>query len=32
MEAYKKQADNFEQRIQDREFIYLEERRIRMFY
>jgi hypothetical protein len=29
MDAYKKVVDNYEDRIQDRELIYLEERKIR---
>lgn len=32
MDAYKKVVDNYESRILDREFIYLEESRIRQFY
>ncbi len=32
MDAYKKVVDNYEYRIQDRELIYLEERKTRSYY
>ena len=32
MDAYKKVVDNYEDRIQDRELIYLEERKTRSYY
>ena len=32
MDAYKKLVDNYEDRILDRELIYLEERKIRQYY